>query len=154
MVNICAPALIYIAFSLTQIIIDTFKGYYNTAFFKVIVMIVITILLNTLCQGGMTIISWIIVFVPFMFMSLIVGILLYVFGLDAATGTLNFKCDQNCDTEPAPEPNAIYKITKDATSATVTTTSGSTTTSENTMDVSYSDTPSDAPSGTSDPEYE
>ena len=154
MTSICAPALIYLAFSLTQIIIDTFKGYYNTAFFKVIVMIVITILLNTLCQGGMTIISWIIVFVPFMFMSLIVGILLYVFGLDAATGTLNFKCDQNCDTEPAPEPNANYKITKDATSATVTTTSGSTTTSENTMDVSYSDTPSDAPSGTSDPEYE
>ena len=95
MVNICAPALIYVAFSLTQIIIDTFKGMYNTAFFKVIVMIVITILLNALCQGGMTIISWIIVFVPFMFMSVIVGILLYVFGLDAATGTLNFKCDDN-----------------------------------------------------------
>ena len=92
MTSICAPALIYLAFSLTQIIIDTFKGYYNTAFFKVIVMIIITILLNTLCQGGMTIISWIIVFVPFMFMSLIVGILLYVFGLDAATGKFN-KCD-------------------------------------------------------------
>lgn len=149
MTSICAPALIYLAFSLTQIIIDTFKGYYNTAFFKVIVMIIITILLNTLCQGGMTIISWIIVFVPFMFMSLIVGILLYVFGLDAATGTLNFKCDQNCDTEPEPEPNAIYKITNDAT---VTTTSGSNASS--TMDVSYSDTPSDAPSGTSDPAYE
>jgi hypothetical protein len=150
MTSICAPALIYLAFSLTQIIIDTFKGYYNTAFFKVIVMIIITILLNTLCQGGMTIISWIIVFVPFMFMSLIVGILLYVFGLDAATGTLNFKCDQNCDTEPKPEPNAIYIITKDANSATVTSTS-----SASTMDVSYSDTPSDAPStGSSDPEYE
>lgn len=157
MTSICAPALIYLAFSLTQIIIDTFKGYYNTAFFKVIVMIVITILLNTLCQSGMTIISWIIVFVPFMFMSLIVGILLYVFGLDAATGTLNFKCDQNCDTdtEPAPEPNAIYKITKDASNSTVTTTSGSNASSaSSTMDVSYSDTPSDAPSGTSDPEYE
>jgi hypothetical protein len=116
-------------------------------------MIIITILLNTLCQGGMTIISWIIVFVPFMFMSLIVGILLYVFGLDAATGTLNFKCDQNCDTEPEPEPNAIYIITKDANSTTVSnTTSGSNASS--TMDVSYSDTPSDAPSGTSDPEYQ
>lgn len=148
MTSICAPALIYLAFSLTQIIIDTFKGYYNTAFFKVIVMIIITILLNTLCQGGMTIISWIIVFVPFMFMSLIVGILLYVFGLDAATGTLNFKCDQNCDTEPEPkpEPNAIFIITKDANSAS---------SASSTMDVSYSDTPSDAPStGSSDPEYE
>ena len=78
MINICPPALIYLAFSLTQIIIDTFKGLYNTAFFKVIVMIIITILLNTLCQGGMSIISWIIVFIPFMFMSVIVGILFYV----------------------------------------------------------------------------
>ena len=127
MVNICAPALIYLAFSLTQIVIDTFKGLYNTAFFKVIVMIIITILLNTLCQGGMTIISWIIVFVPFMFMSLIVGILLYVFGLDPATGTLNFKCNNRLD-------------------------SGNTTVSSNT-NASVSSTTPVTPSGTSDPAY-
>jgi len=87
--DICAPALIYIAFSLTQVIIDTFKGLYNTAFMKIIVMIIITILLNALCQMGMSIISWIIVFIPFIFMSVIVAILLYVFGLDPATGKLN-----------------------------------------------------------------
>ena len=130
MVNICAPALIYLAFSLTQIVIDTFKGMYNTAFFKVIVMIIITILLNALCQSGMTIVSWIIVFVPFMFMSLIVGILLYVFGLDAATGTLNFKCDQNGTATETNEPsNLIYSIQDDTTTTT------------------------DAPSSTSDPAY-
>ena len=94
--SLCAPALIYVAFSLTQIIIDTFKGLYNTAFFKFIVMIIITILLNALCQAGMGIVSWIIVFIPFIFMSVIVAILLFVFGLDPATGKLNFKCD-NCD---------------------------------------------------------
>lgn len=87
--NLCAPAWIYIAFSLTQIIIDTFKGLYNTAFFKMIVMIIITILLNALCSAGMGIISWIIVFIPFIFMTVIVTILLYVFGLDPATGILN-----------------------------------------------------------------
>ena len=87
--DICAPALIYIAFSLTQVIIDTFKGLYNTAFMKIIVMIIITILLNALCQMGMSVISWIIVFIPFIFMSVIVAILLYVFGLDPATGKLN-----------------------------------------------------------------
>jgi uncharacterized protein YacL len=95
MFNLCAPALIYVAFSLTQIIIDTFKGLYNTAFFKIIVMIIITILLNALCQSGMGIISWILVFVPFIFMSVIVAILLYVFGLDPSSGQLNLKCD-NC----------------------------------------------------------
>jgi hypothetical protein len=95
MIGLCAPALIYVAFSLTQIIIDTFKGLYNTAFFKVIVMIIITILLNALCQAGMGIISWIIVFVPFIFMSVIVAILLYIFRLDPATGKLNIKCNES-----------------------------------------------------------
>lgn len=89
MANICAPALIYIVFSLTQIIIDTIKGLYNTALVKFLVMFLITFMLNVLCQSGMSIISWIIVFVPFILMSVIVGILLYVFGLDPATGTMS-----------------------------------------------------------------
>ena len=41
MLELCAPALIYVAFSLTQIVIDTFKGLYNTAFLKIFVMIII-----------------------------------------------------------------------------------------------------------------
>jgi hypothetical protein len=140
MVNICAPAIIYLAFSLTQIIIDTFKGLYNTAFFKVIVMIIITILLNSLCQGGMTVISWIIVFVPFMFMSLIVGILLYVFGLDAATGTLNIKCDKESTTTSS-NSNLIYTI------------DNSSSVSNDTSTTSTPSSTSNPPSSTSDPAY-
>jgi hypothetical protein len=52
----------------------------------------ITLLLNALCQQGLSIISWFIVFVPFILMSVIVTILLYVFGLDVATGKLNANC--------------------------------------------------------------
>jgi hypothetical protein len=104
--DLCAPALIYLAFSLTQIIIDMFKGLYNTAFLKFFVMIIITMLLNSLCQTGMGIISWIIVFIPFIFMSVIVTILLYVFGLDPKTGKLNINC-ANCDSKPNAS-NLIY----------------------------------------------
>jgi ABC-type polysaccharide transport system permease subunit len=89
MFKLCPPALIYLVFSITQIIIDTFKGLYNTAFFKFIIMVMVTLLLNALCEEGMGIISWIIVFIPFILMSVIVTMLLYIFGLDAATGTLN-----------------------------------------------------------------
>jgi hypothetical protein len=92
MIELCPPALIYLIFSATQIIIDIFKGLYNTAFFKFIVMIMITFLLNALCQGGLSIISWFIVFIPFILMSVIVTMLLYVFGLDVATGKLNYNC--------------------------------------------------------------
>ena len=107
--ELCAPALIYVAFSLTQVIIDTFKGLYNTAFFKLIVMIIITILLNALCQSGMGIISWIIVFIPFIFMSVIVAILLYVFGLDPATGKLNISCDNGTNVQQS--GNLVYTTT-------------------------------------------
>ena len=55
--KLCAPAILYVGFSLTQIIIDTFKGFYDVAFFKSIVMIVFTIVLNALCSQGLGIIS-------------------------------------------------------------------------------------------------
>jgi hypothetical protein len=120
MLNLCAPALIYVAFSLTQIIIDTFKGLYNTAFFKTIIMIIITIL-------------------PFIFMSVIVAILLYVFGLDPATGKLNIECD-NCNNKSnTNNGNLVFRSTNKY------------------MDVSYSDTPLEPVPPTdysSDPQYE
>jgi hypothetical protein len=112
--NLCGPALIYVIFSLTQIIIDTFKGLYNTAFFKIIVMILITFLLNALCEQGLGIISWFIVFIPFIFMTVIVAMLLYIFGLDAATGNINYTCN-NCENAPltefhaAPERSITFK---------------------------------------------
>jgi hypothetical protein len=132
MINLCTPALIYLAFSLTQIVIDTFKGLYNTAFFKFIVMIIITILLNALCTSGMGIISWIIVFIPFIFMSVIVTILLYVFGLDPATGKLNITCDNTATNKGG---NLIYSSTSTHPPKYVKTTKY--------MDTTYSETPLD-----------
>jgi len=85
---ICPPALIYLVFSVTQISIDTFQGMYNTAFAKVWVSLIFTVVLNYLCSRGLGIISWFIVFIPFTLMTLIISILLYLFGLDPATGRL------------------------------------------------------------------
>ena len=164
--SICPPALIYLAFSLTQIIIDTFKGLYNTAFFKFIVMVTITFLLNALCQGGMSIISWIIVFIPFIFMTVIVTILLYVFGLDAATGTLNFQCS-NPSSNPSnstntctnPNSNLIYSSSNSNliySSTNTNTSTSNTNTSTNTNTASSSSTPSATFSTTvsSDPQFQ
>ena len=85
LINLCPPALIYIIYSITQIGIDTARGEYNTAFLKFWVAIVFTFLLNHLCQMGLGIISWIIVFIPFILMTFIVALLLLVFGLDPKT---------------------------------------------------------------------
>ena len=87
---LCPPAMLYIAFSITQIIIDIFKRMYNTALFKFIVMIVFSIALNLLCQQGLGIISWFIVFIPFILMTIVTTMLLYVFGLDPKSGNLDY----------------------------------------------------------------
>ena len=87
---LCPPAILYIAFSITQIIIDIFKKMYNTALFKFIVMIVFSIALNLLCQQGLGIISWFIVFIPFILMTIVTTMLLYVFGLDPKSGNLDY----------------------------------------------------------------
>jgi len=87
--TLCPPAILYLGFSLTQIIIDTFKGHYNTAFFKTIVMCIFTLLLNILCQRGLSVISWLIVFIPFILMTYITAVLLFVFGLSPSNGTAN-----------------------------------------------------------------
>ena len=105
MFKLCPPALIYLIFSLTQIIIDLFKGLFNTAFVKVLVAAMITFLLNTLCNQGLTVISWIIVFVPFILMTTIVSVILYVFGLDIATGKLNKQSCSPASASPSPSPS-------------------------------------------------
>jgi hypothetical protein len=85
---ICPPALIYLVFSLTQVAIDTMRGMYNLAFIKIWVAFVFTVLLNYLCVTGLGIISWLIVFIPFILMTIIVSMLLLMFGLDPKTGTI------------------------------------------------------------------
>ena len=89
MINLCPPAIIYLIFSITQILIDTYKGLYNTAFMKVIVASMVTLLLNILSEKGLGVVSWIIVFIPFILMTVIVTFLLYFFGLNASTGTFS-----------------------------------------------------------------
>ena len=107
MINLCGPAIIYLIFSITQIIIDIFKGLYNTAFMKSIVMVMVTLLLNILCEKGLSIVSWIIVFIPFIMMTVIVSMLLYIFGLNTTTGKLNYNCGNS-------NTNSLKNVTTDA----------------------------------------
>lgn len=93
--GICTPALIYIIFSLAQIVLDATKGMFNTAFVKFWISIIITVLLNYLCESGLMIISWIIVFIPFILMTVITSILLLGLGLDPYKGKLSVSGDGN-----------------------------------------------------------
>ena len=81
----CPPALLYLAFSLTHVIIDTFRGNYSSALTKSVMMVIFTTVLNVMCQNGLSIISWIIVFLPFILMTYITAVLMYVFGLQPSS---------------------------------------------------------------------
>mgnify|MGYP006091676247 CR=1 FL=1 len=93
--NMCPPALLYLAFSLTHIIIDTFRRHYSTAFTKFIVMTIFTLVLNIMCERGLGIISWVIVFLPFILMTYITAVLMYVFGLQPASSQVPAATPEN-----------------------------------------------------------
>ena len=101
--NVCSPALIYLVFSLTQVTIDTMHGNYNKAFIKLWVCMIFTLLLNHLCHRGLGLVSWLIVFIPFLLMSIIVTMLLVMFGLDPETGKLAIYDKTNNRVIKAPE---------------------------------------------------
>jgi hypothetical protein len=88
--DVCAPAILFLGFSLTQIVIDLFKNLYSIALIKLPIMIIFTVLLNILCKRGLGIVSWLIVFIPFILMTFISIILLYVFGISPFTEKLNY----------------------------------------------------------------
>jgi hypothetical protein len=107
MLNLCPPALIYVIFSISQIIIDIYYKLYNTAFLKFVVAILVTFLLNALCKQGLGVISWIIVFIPFILMTFVVAMLLYIFGLNATTGSkTDTSIDTSIDTDVILPPNS------------------------------------------------
>lgn len=107
--ELCTPALIYLFFSIVQILIDIYLGLYNTAMIKLILTIMITLLLNVLCEKNLGIISWIFVLLPLIFISVIVTTLLYVFGMSLSIGTTKEKSYEPADNVIQPEELIIER---------------------------------------------
>ena len=74
--QLCKPAIIYLVFSISQILFDIYGQMYTLALVKFAVSFIITALLNYLCYSGFSNVSWILVFIPFMLMTVVVSILL------------------------------------------------------------------------------
>jgi uncharacterized protein YacL len=80
------PALIYLVYSFTHVVIDTYRGLYNTAVIELWIGVVFTLLLNVLCDQELGIIAWLIISIPFLLMTVIASLILFVFRLNPATG--------------------------------------------------------------------
>ena len=79
--KLCSP-LLYLGFSLTQVTIDIFNNQFNKALVKLVIMTFFTLILNILCNRGLSMVSWIVVFLPFILLTYITSIMLFIFGLD------------------------------------------------------------------------
>lgn len=74
--DICTPAFVYMGFAMSGVAMDLVSGVYSAATSKAVVGVIITLLLSTLCRRGFTVLSWLIVLVPFALMTLIIMMLL------------------------------------------------------------------------------
>jgi ABC-type polysaccharide transport system permease subunit len=83
---LCTPAIVYLLFSIAQVLIDISTEQYDQVILKVISAILVTLLLNIVCSRGYEWIAWIFIFIPFFLMSVVLSIMVYFFGLNVATG--------------------------------------------------------------------
>ncbi len=83
---LCMPALIFLIFSVSHVIVDMYKENYDKALTEFFVSAIFTFLLNILCRQGLGIVSWLIISIPFLLMTTIAAILLYSFKVNPSTG--------------------------------------------------------------------
>lgn len=76
--QLCTPALIYMLFSLAYIFSHMYLHHYSSALLHFLMMSVIVLALNALCQQGLFPLAWLIVFVPFITMTIISAVMFIV----------------------------------------------------------------------------
>lgn len=91
----CAPAIIYLVFSMVHTLVAVGRNDNSGALLQLSLGILVTLLLQLLCMKGMNMISWIIVFLPFMFYTYVVIILYRVFGITVVNPTVYNGIEKN-----------------------------------------------------------
>ncbi len=102
--QLCMPALMYLIFMVMHICFDLYYKLYNMVLIKLGIATIGTLLLNVLCENNMSVISWFIVGIPFIMMTVIAVYILMMLGLNPATG----KSKVTVTNEPPDSPPSIY----------------------------------------------
>ncbi len=94
---LCSPALLYVIFASVQIIFDLFNEMWTLAITKTFVAIIFTFVLNMLCINGLSVISWFLIIIPFIFTLLLVEILIFILGVKEIIIDSELKDNKNND---------------------------------------------------------
>jgi hypothetical protein len=79
---LCPPALIYVVFFLIQIVIELGHNRYKQALVQTIICIIFTCILQIFCNANLSIVAWILVFIPIIMYTYMVLLILMVFRLN------------------------------------------------------------------------
>tara|TARA_B100001093_G_scaffold510824_1_gene577436 strand:- start:5501 stop:5926 length:426 start_codon:yes stop_codon:yes gene_type:complete len=74
--NRCTPTTFYLVFAGIQIFMDLVNGIYQSAMVKLVIAVVFSTLLNILCMRNLGVVSWLLVFMPFILTTLISALVL------------------------------------------------------------------------------
>ena len=93
--NFCSTALIYLIFIIIHVVLEMKEQNTKGAILQLLTGIMMTLLLQVLCMRGMTILSWIIVFIPFIFYTYMMVLLYNVFGVEPSEKVKRFLVTQD-----------------------------------------------------------
>ena len=76
------PALLYVVFFLIQIVIEISNESYKQALTQSIICIIFTCILQIFCNANLTLIAWLLVFIPVIMYTYMVLLIFMVFRLN------------------------------------------------------------------------
>ena len=79
---LCPPALLYVVFFLIQIVIEISNESYKQALTQSIICIIFTCILQIFCNANLTLIAWLLVFIPVIMYTYMVLLIFMVFRLN------------------------------------------------------------------------
>lgn len=98
----CIPALIYLVYAIIYILIDVKNNVYDNIIIKSWISILIFAVLNVLCNNELTILAWLMICIPFIYMVYIMAILFYTFNINPSSGTVSYQSGNTSYTGPPP----------------------------------------------------
>jgi ABC-type bacteriocin/lantibiotic exporter with double-glycine peptidase domain len=81
---LCPPALLYVVFFMISIVVELSEKKYKTAFTQTIICIIFTCILQLFCMADMSLLAWVLVFIPIIMYTYMVLIIFIVFSMSPA----------------------------------------------------------------------
>lgn len=77
-VELCVPSLLSLLFGMAFVIYDLSGGLVYTGFIRLLMVLIFGLVLQLLCQNDLTWASWTLIVVPFLFISVMTGVVFFL----------------------------------------------------------------------------